>query len=392
MPDSSLASGRGQAVDEVRLLLLCAGDPEDERPFSGSARSLFRALDRRGCVHCKGNVAGVLDPFARGPLAVRVFRRLDRFGIEERYRWTRAAFAANSKRAEHIAQSHPGFNACLMYGTTYLPKPGVPAYCYFDATAAQVYGARAWEFASFSEAKAQDIIAYQREVFEACAGIFPRTRWAAESVVRDYGIPEAKVVVAGAGPNYYAEPLPHGPYDSRSILFIGSEFERKGGPLIVDAFRRVRSVCPGARLMIAGCTPDISEPGVEVIGRIRKDAPGGLEKLLRLYGEASVFCMMSRFEPFGIVVIEAQNSFVPCVLPKRFAFPEMIDDGVTGRLVDEYEPELLAETLIDLLADPARLEQMGQAAHAYVRGKFTWDIAAARIHDRVRSDLLRGLP
>lgn len=390
MPDPSLANTRGPTADDVRLLLLCAGDPEDERPFSGSARSLFRALERRGCVYHKGNVAGALDPFARGPLAVRLFRRLDRFGIEERYRWTRAAFAANSTRAERIAKLHPGFNACLMYGTTYLPKIDASAYCYFDATAAQVYEARAWEFAGFSDTKARDVIAYQREVLEGCAGIFPRTRWAAESVIRDYGIREEKVVVAGAGPNYYAAPSPHGPYDSHTVLFVGSEFARKGGPLIVDAFRRVRVQWPGARLLIVGCAPDVSEPGVEVIGRIRKDEPGGLERLLRLYSEASVFCMMSRFEPFGIVVIEAQNSFVPCVLPKRFAFPEMIEDDVTGRLVDEYEPELLAETLIDLLADPARLERMGQAAHAFVRGTFTWDIAAQRIHERVRSDLARS--
>lgn len=389
MMDSPIAPQIGSHEDAVRLLLLCAGDPEDERPFSGSARNLFRALERRGCVHHKDNVSGLFDPFAHGPWPIRWFRRLDRFGIEEHYRWTRAAFAANSRRAVRIAASHPGFNACLMYGTTYLPKMGVPTYCYFDATAAQVYAARAWEFAGFSDAKARGIIAYQREVFEKCAGIFPRTQWAAESVVRDYGIPEEKVAVAGAGPNYYAEPLLHGPYDRRTILFVGSEFERKGGALLAAAFRRVRARWADARLRIVGCTPDISEPGVEVIGRIRKSEPGGLEALLRLYSEASIFCMMSRFEPFGIVVIEAQNSQVPCVLPNRFAFPEMIENGVTGRLVAEYDAEILAETLMDLLADPARLEQMGRAAHAFVHEKFTWDLAAERIHSRVRDGLAR---
>ncbi len=371
---------------DPRLLLLCAGDPDDERPFSGSARSLFRALGDLGCVHQKGNVAGFSDPFARRAPWVQRLRGFDRFGIEERYRWSRVAFMRMTRRAERIAAANPGFNACLMYGTSYLPRLDVPLYCYFDATAAQVYEARAWEFGLFSEAHARRIIERQRQVFERCACVFPRTGWAAASVERDYGIPRERILPAGAGPNYYAEPLPHGPYDGQIILFVGSEFERKGGPLILDAFRRVRARMPGARLRIVGCEPQIAEPGVEVVGRIRKDVPGGLGRLLRHYSEASVFCIMSSFEPFGIVVIEAQNCRVPCVLPARFAFPEMIVDGVTGRLVTQYDSEMLARALVELLGNARLLEEMGRAGHAFVRRQYTWTGAAARMLERLRAD------
>lgn len=371
---------------DVRLLLLCAGDPEDDRPFSGSARSLFHALESSGCAHYKGNVAGFTDPFAKRAPWLQRLRGLDRFGIEERYRWSRMAFARMTRRAERVAAAHPGFNACLMYGTSYLPQLDTPLYCYLDATAAQVYAARAWEFRFFSEAHARRIIERQRTVFERCACVFPRTEWAAASVERDYGIPREKIVTAGAGPNYYAESPVHGTYDGQTILFVGGEFERKGGPLILEAFRRMRARMPRARLRIVGCEPELAEPGVEIIGRIRKDAPGGLDQLLRHYSEASVFCMMSHFEPFGIVVIEAQNCFVPCVLPKRFAFPEMIVDGVTGRLVADYDADTLARALIELLGNPGLLEEMGRAAHAFVRRHFTWEGTAARICERIRAD------
>jgi glycosyltransferase involved in cell wall biosynthesis len=373
---------------DLRLLVLCAGDPEGARPFSGSARSLFQALARQGAVHHKANVYGMTDPFARGSLPVRLLRRIDRFGVEEAYRWTGLAFDRNSRRAEQIAAAHPGFNACLMYGTNYNPGLGVPTYCYFDATAAQVWAARAWEFGGFSAAKAARIIGYQQRVFDRCACVFPRTRWAAHSCLHDYGLLPERIEVVGAGPNYYAEPLPHGPYDQQRILFIGSEFDRKGGPLVLEAFRRVRAVLPGATLRIVGCSPAIDEAGVEVVGRIEKDTPGGLERLLHIYREASVFCMMSHFEPFGIVVIEAQNCGVPCVLPNRFAFPEMVRDGETGCLVQEYDAHQLTETLTALLRDPARLEAMGAAGHAFVRGEYTWDAAAARMLARIRRDLV----
>lgn len=382
-------SDTSQGPDPVRLLVLCAGDPDSDRAFSGSARALINALERRGIVHHKANVLGHTDTFKRGGLLVRALRKFDRIGIEEAYRWSDLAFSRNSDRARRAAREHPGFNACLMYGTTFLPALDVPTYCYFDATAAQVRAARAWEFASFPEPTAQRVVDYQRKVFEHCKAIFPRTEWAARSVREDYAMPAGRVVVAGAGANYLAEPLPHGPYDQQVILFIGIDFERKGGPIIVDAFARVRQQFPGARLRIVGCSPAIDAPGVEVLGRISRDAPGGQERLLQLYSEASVFCMMSHFEPFGIVVVEAQHCGVPCVLPSQFAFPEMIRDGETGRLVNKYDPARLTEVLCGLLSSPAKLQKMGQAAHAFVHAHWTWDIAAERIHQRIQEDLVR---
>lgn len=374
-------------VSPVRLLVLCAGDPDSERAFSGSAKNLIAALERRGCVVRKANVLGITDAFKKGPLPLRVLRRLDRWGLEERYRWSRAAFRRNSLRAEAIAASTPNFNACLMYGTNFLPRLPVPTYCYFDATFAQVRSAGAWGFGGFNARQAADIHAFQREVYMQCRGIFPRTQWAARSVVEDFGVDSAKVHPAGAGPNYFAEPLPHETYDNRTILYVGAEFERKGGPLLVAAFRLLRAKMPDARLVIVGCEPSLDEPGVEVVGKIRKNEPGGLQRLLQYYSQASVFCIMSHFEPFGIVILEAANSFVPCVAPRRFAFPETIQEGVTGRLVDEYDPRLLADIFEDLLGQPERLREMGRAAHEFVRSQWNWDVAADRILTKIARDL-----
>lgn len=370
-----------------KLLVLCAGDPDNPRTFSGSAGSLIAALERAGGVAHKANVLGVSDAFQAGPLPLRLLRRFDKFGLEERYRWSDRAFARNSARANRIGQGLGGYDACLMYGTNYLPNLPTPTYCYFDATFAQVYKEAAWEFRFLSRRQAERINAFQRQVYDHCTAIFPRTRWAGDSVIGDYGIASDKVMPAGAGPNYYAEALPHAPYDRQTILFLGVEFDRKGGPLLLEAFRRVRAALPQARLLIAGCSPPVDEERVTVLGFVPKNTPGGLQKMLELYASASVFCIMSSFEPFGIVVLEAQNSYVPCVVPRRFAFTETVQEGITGRTVPEYDAEVLSQTLIALLSDPARLETMGRAAHEYVRQEWTWDHAAARILDRVQRDL-----
>jgi glycosyltransferase involved in cell wall biosynthesis len=114
-----------------------------------------------------------------------------------------------------------------------------------------------------------------------------------------------------------------------------------------------------------------------------------MRRLLGYYSRASVFCMMSDFEPLGIVVLEAGLCGVPAVCPRRFAFPEMIADHETGRLVDHYEPGELAAVLIDLLNGPDRLQAMGGHAQERVRREWTWDRAASRVVQRVGSDLNR---
>jgi glycosyltransferase involved in cell wall biosynthesis len=375
------------AQNALRLLILCAGNPEAERTFSGSARSLFQALERRGCVLHKSNVLGMTDPFDKGNLPMRLFRKLDRFNVERNYRYSAFALARNTRRAQAIADNTQGYNACLMYGTTFHPTVNVPMYCYFDATAAQIAQAGGWSYGSRTAAQNQKVIDYQKHVFDDCTAIFPRTEYAASSVHNDYGVPRNNISVAGAGSNHNATPLPHGSYATRNILFIGAEFERKGGPLILDAFKIVRHSMPDATLTIIGANPDIKEPGVDVVGRIYKDAEGGLNRILEYYSRASVFCIMSELEPFGIVIIEAQNSCVPCIVPAKFAFTETVQHGVTGMHVADETPESLSKIMLELLADPEKLETMGKAGHEFVQNEWTWDKAAERIEKRILSDL-----
>jgi len=375
------------AIPKLRLLILCGGDPNSEVVFSGSARALFQALERRGCVVHKENVLGFSDPFKKLNFVGKVIQKLDRFRLWENYRLSPLCFSRNTKRALDVVRSRSDYNACLMYGTRFNPTLDVPKYCYLDATAAQLVAANGWGFAGRSKSNNQKNIDYQRRVFDSCSGVFPRTQFAADSVYHDYSISKEKVTVAGAGYNHNKPPLAHQSYESKNILFVGVQFERKGGPLILDAFKIVRDKIPEATLTIVGARLDINEPGVEVVERIYKDESDGLNRILEFYSKASLFCIMSTLEPFGIVVIEAQNSFVPCIVPKKFAFTETVSDGITGVHLSNETPEALAKVMVELLNNPEKLKRMGEAAHNYVQENWTWDIAAERIERRILKDL-----
>ncbi len=373
--------------DGLSVLVMCDGDPNADGLFSGAAKYLTNALERRGHVVAKCDVSGAPGFWGRRSPATRIARRLDRFGWEARSRWSGASFARKTRAAKTFSQRHPDANACLMFGTTYQPERDVPTYCYLDATVRQVRDARGWEFQHFDDAFADTVQAYQQAVFDRCACIFTFSEWAAESVISDYGIDRGRVLSVGGGSNFSLPPLEHGPYDAQRILFVGKDFERKGGPLIVDAFRRVKQRLPEATLVIAGCDPGIRETGIEIVGFVGKGSPEGQQRLLELYRDASVMCLMSLFEPFGLVVIEAGLSGVPCITPDRFAFPETVVDGKTGRRLQTYDSGELADALIELLPDTARLESMGNAARDSMRGRFEWDAVAEKVADRMASDL-----
>src|SRR5690606_12176833 len=119
-----------------------------------------------------------------------------------------------------------------------------------------------------------------------------------------------------------------------TVLFIGRQFERKGGDLLLRAFARVRRALPEAELLIIGPAEIPGDhAGVTSLGFVSKDRPGGWEAIAEAYRRADVFCLPTRFEPFGIVFVEAMHFGVPCVGPDAWAVPEIIDDGRTGLTV-----------------------------------------------------------
>jgi glycosyltransferase involved in cell wall biosynthesis len=91
----------------------------------------------------------------------------------------------------------------------------------------------------------------------------------------------------------------------------------------------------------------------------------------------------TRLEPFGIAFLEAMLHRLPVVATTEGALPDMVNDGVTGRLVPPGGVEQLAEALIELLGDPARCRQLGEAGHRLARERYTWPAVGARLRAEI---------
>ena len=112
-----------------------------------------------------------------------------------------------------------------------------------------------------------------------------------------------------------------------------------------------------------------------------------LQELVRLYSEADLLVLPSIWqESYGLPIAEAMASGVPVLATHSGGVSELVEDGVTGRLVPRLDPDALLRELRDLLNDPRRLREMGQAARLRAERLLTWQRSAQRL-ERVYSGL-----
>ncbi len=145
------------------------------------------------------------------------------------------------------------------------------------------------------------------------------------------------------------------------IGFVGRLEPRKGPLDLVHAAPAIRRALPGARVVVVGDEPYGSAPEYTraVLASDEVEHYGWSENAPGLMRHLDVLVLPSRQEPFGTVLAEAMAVGTPVVASDVDGLPEVVRDGVTGRLVAPGDPEALADAVADVVA---HREEMGAAA------------------------------
>ncbi len=260
--------------------------------------------------------------------------------------------------------------------------PGLPHFVYTDHTHLVNLS-----YPGFprSELFAREWIDLEQEIYRHAEHVFVMSHHVRDSLVDQYASDPGHSTCVFAGSNVDPTPvaLRNDDYRNRTILFVGVDWERKGGPTLLAAFDLVLREIPDARLVIIGCQPSVSHPQIEVLGRVPR------EEVKARFSTASLFCLPTRVEPFGIVVVEAYYHKLPVVASRIGAMPDLIRDGETGRLVPPDEPQTLARVLIELLGDPEKLRRFGERGHELVREHYSWDAVGEKLRAGIVAALAR---
>ncbi len=219
-------------------------------------------------------------------------------------------------------------------------------------------------------------------------GVVSFASFVAESLARHYAFPREKVFAIGAGPIRTLPAMPPQSVDryaARRILFVGRAWERKGGPIVLEAFEHVRSAYADATLTVVSSLAKFDpRPGVTHIPFASDD------QLRNLFSTSSVFTMPSLCETWGLVYCEAAAHALPTANFDNWALPDIVEHGKTGVLTPTHTARGLADALIDALRDPNRLREMGAGAAHRVHTVLDWPHVMDRLLAAVAPEALHG--
>jgi glycosyltransferase involved in cell wall biosynthesis len=362
---------------------------------SGVTGAIARALAARGHELRLVAATGPLDlrdPVSRLPrlqaeVAIHLALSAARYGrLWLRHRWnTEYAFDLHSRRAgELLAALRPAPELVLQNGALHAPglPPRLPYALLLDHTRALAMESPPWPRHDLPAPPDYGKGWRDREtaVYRGAAAIATFSRNVARSLQQDYSVPEERITVVGGGANVFPAELPPRLDDGRTVLFVGKDFARKGGPVLLDAFQRLRRWIPTARLIIAGPrNPPPLPEGATCLG------PVDVAELPALFAQASVFCLPTLREPYGLAFLDAMACGLPCVGTRAEAVPEIVAEGETGLLVPPGDPVLLAEALCELLSDVPRGREMGARGRERVASHHRWEHVAERLEAALRA-------
>ena len=347
------------------VALVARGNPRDRRTWSGTPLALSIALEARG-VKVIAIDASADSRMQRAASAHGLFR----YGIK-----SRVAFSYLGPRkqiSQRIVRKASGPR--VHTDTMWLYHGNVDnSDCLFRDTDI-VDVAEAWNV----DQRLIDRLAEEHSKIYSQAGLILTTsQWCANTLISRYSLPSEKIMVVGTGLGGGLGPMAHSSTyaNKKSLCVARVRHSQKGIDLLLAAFAEARRQCAELELDIV--VPKGSVRAQEGV-RIHSDLTGA--GLSRLFSEASLYAMPARWEPWGLVYLEALSHGTPILTSPNCAGPELCGNGEFGFVVDDLSVESIARSLIDAHEDPDILKSKGEAGREFCNS-MRWDTAAGAIQE-----------
>lgn len=229
--------------------------------------------------------------------------------------------------------------------------------------------------------------ALHTRIFRGASALTTWSQWAKDSLRDDYGVNPALVTVIAPGvnldlfpPRPAPEPTPDRPL---RLLFVGGDFARKGGQLLLEGMRAGLSDLCTLHLVTPAAVPPA--PGVVVHAGLGPNDP----RLLALYRDADIFVLPTYADCLAVVLAEAMAAALPIVTTSVAAQPEAVSDGHSGIIVPPGDAGALCRALRRLIADPELRQRMGRAGRVIAEQRFDVHTNAQRLLDVLERGIAR---
>lgn len=234
---------------------------------------------------------------------------------------------------------------------------------------------------------------WEAEGLQRIDGIISPSRDVLDRTRAEWGLPDVPTTVIGNPVRITPLVEPAAASVAAKLLFIGRFDRIKGADVLIDAFARIAAAHPSCRLTFVGPDSGVVHPdgSTQHLAQALAQLPASARDRIEILGPRTrdeiadlrrsypITLITSRYETFGVALIEAMSAGSAVVSTRVGGCAEILRDGETGLLVPSEDAEALATACLRLLGDPALTARLGTAAREDVAARFAPDVVAREV-------------
>jgi hypothetical protein len=210
-------------------------------------------------------------------------------------------------------------------------------------------------------------------LYRTAQHFYPWSRYVADSLIGEYGVPAEKVTVVSPGVDldlYRTVTEPKSDADVVRLLFVGGDLVRKGGDLLLRWFQEWGERQGNTRVELHLVTRDTPSGPLPNGVYLHQGISNNSTELVRLYQSCDLFVLPTRADCYSLVAMEAMACGLPVIISRLGGIPDIVVEGETGYLLPAGEAEPLSAALERLIIDPDLRQRMGKAGRRRAEAEF----------------------
>ncbi|MFZ4462215.1 MAG: glycosyltransferase family 4 protein [Bacteroidales bacterium] len=266
-------------------------------------------------------------------------------------------------------------------------KTKIPILYYSDTTFASLYNYYEW-FSNFMSISVWEGNFIEKRALRKAHWVVFTSQWAADSAVNDYHTDPSKIHLIPFGANLNEVPsrelvLRQKPFDICKLLFLGVEWERKGGEIAFETFKILKNSGLKTTLTVCGCIPPrhIVDEDMEVIPYINKNNFDEYKKFEQILLQHHFLILPTRAECFGVVFCEASAYGLPSITTDTGGVGGVVVNGINGyRLPLNAQSKTYAEKIMSIWSDfNGKYTPLAVSTRDYFEQTLNWDVFTEKV-------------
>jgi glycosyltransferase involved in cell wall biosynthesis len=376
----------------LKITYISTENPEDLHSWSGLTHYIAQCLVKAG-----HDLSYIHSLRSKPNLIIKLKQKLypkltGKFIQANRYASVNNQFAPQIQKILKTSEPKPDFIFSNSTETIAALKTNIPIAIWVDASFAGMIGYYP-EFNILHPESIKKANQLEQKAYDQAAVIFFASDWAAQSALKNYQLAPNKVKVVPFGANIIKGIvideiegiLKQKSKEVCKLLFIGVNWERKGGPKTIEIAQALIKAGVATELIVVGCLPftkDNCPSFVKQIGFLSKKNSVEEAQIISLFKEAHFFILPSLAECYGLVYAEANAYALPAIGTKTGGITTIIKDEINGKTFDlDADPTLYVEFIKSYFEDVNAYQQLALSSFNEYENRLNWAVSGQKVSE-----------